>query len=111
MVADLKKEIKENSETSDYGDSGSFSINGAEVEFQWDDVNENYIVDIYFNNWKGSYEAVLDQDGLSELEAQGLSYFNDSIRDRTRTDSSGKVRPYWPFGSIDHLHWPSQSGK
>ncbi len=110
-MADLIKEIGSSKDTSDYGDSGSFSINGADIDYQWDDANQNYVVDIYFSNWPDSYELVLSQDELSGLESEGLSYFNDNIRLPGKADSSGKFRSHWPFGSIDHLHWPSQTGK
>jgi hypothetical protein len=128
MVADLVKAIEDPEmdaeDTSQYGLAGTFSIKGtqkykdestgeykdreaevASVDFQWDSTNKNYVVDIYFSNWPGSYELILSQDELSDLESKGLKYFNDNIR-------IGKPdNKHWPFGSLDHLHWPNQSGK
>ena len=113
MVADLVKavETEDSEETSDYGKSGTFQINGADVDYQWDSTNKNYVVDITFTNWPASYELILSQDELSGLESEGITYFNENIRNKTRKDSQGHVHPYWPFGSHDHLHWPSQTGK
>ena len=128
MVADFIKAIEDPEmdaeDTSEYGVSGTLSIKGtqkykdestgeykereaeiASVDYQWDSTNKNYVVDIYFSNWPGSYELILSQDELSDLESKGLKYFNESLR------SKDYPTRHWPFGSLDHLHWPNQSGK
>jgi hypothetical protein len=128
MIADMVKYIEDPEmdaeETSEYGLSGNLSIKGtqkykdestgqykereaeiASIDYQWDDTNKNYVVDIYFANWPGSYELILSQDELSDLDSKGLKYFNDTLRSKKYPTS------HWPFGSLDHLHWPNQSGK
>jgi len=130
MVADLIKYTEDPDmdaqDTSEYGESGTISIMGtqkykdtltgkwkereaeiASVDYQWDDTNKNYVVDLYFKdeNFPGPYELILSQDELSDLESKGLKYFNEELRSREYPTR------YWPFGSLDHLHWPSQSGK
>ena len=128
MIADMVKYVEDPEmdveETSEYGRAGNISIKGtqkykdestgqykereaevASVDYQWDDTNKNYVVDIYFANWPGSYELILSQDELSDLDSKGLKYFNENLRSKKYPTS------HWPFGSLDHLHWPSQSGK
>lgn len=103
MIADMVKYVEDPEmdaeETSEYGLAGNLSIKGtqkykdestgqykereaeiASVDYQWDSTNKNYVVDIYFSNWPGSYELILSQDELSDLESKGLKYFNNNIR-------------------------------
>ena len=128
MVADLVKYVEDAEmdaeDTSAYGLAGTFSIKGkqkykdestgeykereaeiASIDYQWDNTNKNYVVDMYFANSPGSYELILSQDELSDLESKGLKYFNENLR------SKEYPTKHWPFGSKDHLHWPNQSGK
>ena len=58
----------------------AFPISIGAVEAQWDETNENYVVDISFNRG-GSAEYVMDEDQLSDFESNPSgSYYNANIR-------------------------------
>jgi len=123
-VTDVEDAEMDAEDISGYGISGTLSIMGtqkykdestgeykereaeiASVDYQWDSTNKNYVVDMYFDGSDKAYELILSQDELSDLESKGLKYFNENLR------SKEYPTRYWPFGSLDHLHWPNQSGK
>ena len=57
-----------------------FSISIGAVEAQWDEKNENYVVDISFN-LGGSAEYIMDEDQLSDFESNPTGkYYNSNIR-------------------------------
>lgn len=72
MVADLVKEIE--SEDQD------FEISIGNVEAEWDETNQNYVVNIYFDRG-GSAEYIMDQAELDDFVANPTgSYYNANIR-------------------------------
>jgi len=61
-------------------ESKDFTISIGSVEAQWDEENENYTVDISFDNG-GSAEYVMDEDQLSDFESNPTgTYYNSNIR-------------------------------
>jgi hypothetical protein len=61
-------------------ESKDFPISIGSVEAQWDEENENYTVDISFDNG-GSAEYVMDEDQLSDFESNPTgTYYNSNIR-------------------------------
>jgi hypothetical protein len=108
MVADLVKAAEPNMSglNPDLGEAGTIDLGSlGEAYYQYDDTNANYVVDISFKSTGDSVEYILDGDQLSELNDNGAKYYNDNIR-RGKPDNK-----HWPFGSLDHLHWPNQTGK
>ena len=61
------------------GDSGEISSSMGQITYQYDEANENYVVDIDFA-LGGSAEYVLDADTVLDLEANGGKFYNKSIR-------------------------------
>ena len=61
------------------GDSGEISSSMGQVTYQYDEANQNYVVDIDFA-LGGSAEYVLDADTVLDLEANGGKFYNKSIR-------------------------------
>jgi len=59
--------------------SGEISSSMGKITYQYDEANENYVVDIDFTNG-GSAEYVLDADTVLDLEANGGKFYNRSIR-------------------------------
>ena len=51
----------------------------GQITYQYDEANENYVVDIDFA-LGGSAEYVLDADTVLDLEANGGKFYNKSIR-------------------------------
>lgn len=90
----------------DLGEAGTIDLGSlGEAEFRYDYDNGNYIVDINFKSTGDSVEYILDGDQISDLNDNGATYYNNELR-RGKPDN-----PHWPFGSLDHLHWPNQTGK
>jgi hypothetical protein len=63
----------------DLGEAGTISSSMGDINYQYDEANDNYIVDISFARG-GSAEYVLDSDTISELDAKGGAFYNSSIR-------------------------------
>lgn len=61
------------------GDSGEISSSMGQITYQYDEANQNYVVDIDFT-LGGSAEYVLDADTVLDLEANGGKFYNKSIR-------------------------------
>ena len=61
------------------GDSGEISSSMGQITYQYDEANQNYVVDIDFA-LGGSAEYVLDADTVLDLEANGGKFYNKSIR-------------------------------
>ena len=74
------------------------------AEFQFDPDNDNYQVDIYFKDGS-TQDYAISGDELQELNDNGAKYYNDNLRVGVPGNN------HWPFGSLDHLHWPNQTGK
>jgi lipid-binding SYLF domain-containing protein len=113
MVADLIKAVEQKEDYSQYkeynpdmGPNGSISLGSlGDADFQFDTTNDNYQVDIYFKDGSEAKGYVLSGSELSDLNDNGATYYNNNIR-------VGKPdNKHWPFGSLDHLHWPNQIGK
>ena len=61
-------------------ESKEFPISIGAVEAQWDEENENYVVDISFIRG-GSAEYVMDEDQLADFESTPTGkYYNKNIR-------------------------------
>jgi hypothetical protein len=69
-----------------------------DVDINFDYNNDNYNVDIYWNKG-GSSSIAVDGTDAEKISISGL-------------DEAKRNPPMpWPFGSLDHLHWPNQAGK
>jgi hypothetical protein len=108
LIADLVKAAEPNMGefNPDLGEAGTIDLGSlGEAYFRYDYDNGNYIVDISFKSTGDSVEYILDGDQISDLNDNGATYYNNELR-RGKPDN-----PHWPFGSLDHLHWPNQRGK
>jgi hypothetical protein len=63
----------------DLGEAGTISSSMGDINYQYDEENNNYVVDIEFARG-GSAEYVLDSETISELDAKGGAFYNSSIR-------------------------------
>jgi hypothetical protein len=112
MIADLIKAAADESYSQykeynpDMGLADTIELGSlGYAEFQFDPNNDNYQVDIYFKDGSEAKGYVLGGSELSDLNDNGATYYNNELR-------VGKPdNPHWPFGSLDHLHWPNQMGK
>ena len=112
MIADLMKAAEQESYSQykeynpDMGLADTIQLGSlGYAEFQFDTDNDNYVVDIYFKDGSVAKEYTLGGAELSDLNDNGATYYNNELR-RGKPDN-----PHWPFGSLDHLHWPNQTGK
>ena len=89
----------------DMGEAGTIDLGSlGEASFYYDYTNGNYVVDISFKSTGDTAEYILGGDELSDLNDNGAKYYNDELR-IGKPDNN-----HWPFGSLDHLHWPNQVG-
>ena len=109
MIADLIKAAEQESYSQykeynpDMGLADTIQLGSlGYAEFQFDPNLDSYNVDIYFKDGSTANYS-LGGDDLQELNDNGAKYYNNSLR-------VGKPdNPHWPFGSLDHLHWPNQT--
>ena len=112
MISDLMKAVAEESnDTStefnpDMGEAGTIDLGSlGQASYEWDKDNDNYVVNISFKSTGDTVEYILGGSELSDLNDNGAQYYNKELR-RGKPDNN-----HWPFGSLDHLHWPNQTGK
>jgi len=83
MVSDLIKELSDEEKgpgySEDLGEADSIASSMGDITYQYDKVNDNYVVEIDFNRG-GSAEYALDADTVLELDANGGTFYNQSIR-------------------------------
>lgn len=63
----------------DLGEAGTISSSMGDINYEWDNKNKNYVVDIEFSRG-GSAEYVLDPETVKDLDAKGGTFYNQSIR-------------------------------
>ena len=65
--------------SDDLGDAGNIASTMGDISYQYDQVSDNYELDISFN-LGGSANYSLDADTVIELDANGGAFYNSSIR-------------------------------
>ncbi len=112
LIADLVKAVVDEDYSqykeynSDMGPDGIIQLGSlGYAEFQFDKTNDNYVVDVYFKDGSVAKDYILGGSELSDLNDNGAKYYNDNLRVGVPGNN------HWPFGSLDHLHWPNQTGK
>jgi len=65
--------------SDDLGEAGNIASSMGDIQYQYDNTNDNYVVDIDFVRG-GSAEYILDADTVIELDANGGAFYNSSIR-------------------------------
>ena len=108
MVADLIKDTKSDMSefNPDMGEAGTIDLGSlGQASYEYDSKQGNYVVNISFKSTGDTAEYILGGNELSDLNDNGAKYYNDNLRVGVPGNN------HWPFGSLDHLHWPNQTGK
>jgi hypothetical protein len=83
------------------GVSGNLSLGSlGDADYEYDLVNQNYVITVHFSKTGNSYEYIGDSDDILELEDKGAKYYLSNMRQTPMP---------WPFGDPEFLHWPNQT--
>lgn len=65
--------------SDDLGEAGNIASSMGDIQYQYDEVSDSYELDINFARG-GSANYSLDADTVLDLDANGGSFYNSSIR-------------------------------